>query len=165
MEALRLTPGQWRALRYLATYSASAARVGFRATQLRERTGVTDDELGGLADLGHVAGRLHGSTESPLPSIVITARTNSKLRIHLTKSGKKAAREIAPAWRVVELLRDYGPLSVEDVRHDAGVDNDPLIRLDKLGFLHQELNENEEVMLSLTQKGRQYAEPYVHGCA
>jgi hypothetical protein len=165
MEALRLTPCQWRALRYLVTYSASAGRVGFRASQLRERTGVTDDELGGLADLGHVAGRLHGSTESPLPSIVITARANPKLRIHLTKAGKKEAREIAAALRALEMLLVYGPMTVEDVRHDAAVSDDTLNRLFRLGRLRHEVNEDEQVVLSLTEAGRAYAEPYAHGCA
>ncbi|GAA4952798.1 hypothetical protein HD597_009661 [Nonomuraea thailandensis] len=160
MDPLRFTPGQWRALRYLATYSASAARVGFRASQIWERTGVTGDELVELAGLGHVAGRLHGSTTPPTPGIAITARGNPKLRIHLTKPGKKAAHEIAPAWRVVELLRDRHPLTADDVENDAGVPSDTLTRLDTLGFLHRELNEAEQVLFSLTQKGRQYAEPH-----
>ncbi|MFI7707590.1 hypothetical protein [Nonomuraea sp. NPDC049480] len=160
MDPLRLTPGQWRTLRYLVTYTASAARVGFRASQLRERTGVTDDELGGLADLGHVAGRLHGSTESPLPSIVITARANAKLRIHLTNAGKKAAREITPALRALEMLLVYGPMTVEDVRHDAAVSDDMLERLFRRGYLRRECDENEALLLSLTSTGRAYAEPY-----
>ncbi|MEU6788084.1 hypothetical protein ABZ912_53590 [Nonomuraea angiospora] len=160
MDPLRLTPCQWRALRYLAVYSTSASRVGFRASQLRERTGVSDDDLGGLADLGHIAGRLHGSTESPLPSIVITARAHPKLRIHLTKSGKRAAREIAAGLRALEMLHIYGPATVEDVRFDAGVSDDTLTRLFRLGRLRHEVNEHDQVVLSLTEAGRAYADPY-----
>ncbi|MFF4623854.1 hypothetical protein [Nonomuraea jabiensis] len=165
MDPLRFTPGQWRALRFLHTYAASAARIGFRASQVWERTGVTGDELVELASLGHVAGRLHGTSDTPAPGIAITARGNPKLRIHLTKPGKKAARELAPAWRVVELLRDRHPLTADDVENDAGVASETLTRLDKLGFLHREVNEQEQVLFSLTQKGREYAEPYAHGCA
>jgi hypothetical protein len=161
MDPLRLTPGQWRALRYLHTYSTSAGRIGFRATQLRERSGVTDEELGGLADLGHVAGRLHGDSSAPAPSIVITARANAKLRIHLTKPGKQAARRIAPALRTLEILSIYGPMTVDDVENDAGADPDTLERLFRLGRLRHEVNDDrEQVVLSLTSTGRAYAEPY-----
>ncbi|WP_219509303.1 hypothetical protein [Nonomuraea ceibae] len=163
MDPLRFAPAQWRTLRYLNTYAASAARVGFRASQIWERTGVTRDELVELASLGYIAGRLHGRNTPPAPGIAITARGNPKLRIHLTKPGMKAARELAPAWRVVELLRDRHPLTADDVEHDAGAASETLTRLDKLGFLHQEVNEQGQAMLSLTQKGRQYAEPYSGG--
>lgn len=163
MDPLRLTPGQWRALRFLHTYSASAARIGFRATQLRERTGVTDDELGVLADLGHVAGRMHGDTAPPVRSIVITGRDSPKLRVHLTKAGKQAAREIAPAIRALEILLPHAPMTVDEVQHDAGVSGDTLERLFQRGHLRREYDGHGVLLLSLTTAGRGYAEPQAKG--
>ncbi|MEW1837496.1 hypothetical protein AB0392_06015 [Nonomuraea angiospora] len=135
MNPLKLSPPQWRVLRYLAIYSATATRVGFRAPKLRDLTGASPEDLSGLADLGHVTGRLHGTGDAPLRSIVITARAHPKLRIHLTSAGKNAAAPIDAAFRALRHLRTHAPLPVVELQDDVGVGDDTLTELEALGFI------------------------------
>ncbi|MGN9786619.1 hypothetical protein ACTMTF_34720 [Nonomuraea sp. ZG12] len=155
MSPLKLTPPQWRVLRYLGTYYATATRVGFLTKQLRAATGATEADLTALADLGHIVGRLHGSADAPSPSTVHTARAHRKLRIHLTPAGKSAAATIDTAYRALVHLRAYGPHPAHTL-HDAGIGDDTLTQLDRHGLIYTIAGP----LLALTRIGDPYAEPY-----
>ncbi|MEU6997197.1 hypothetical protein [Nonomuraea sp. NPDC046570] len=158
MNPLRLTPPQWRTLRYLATYSATATRVGFLTKQLCAATGATDADLTGLADLGHITGRLHGSGDAPSPGTVRSARASRKLRIHLTPAGKSAAATVDAGYRALLHLA-YGPKPAQMLQHDAGVADDTLTQLHRHGLVHT-VPGGGAPLLALTRTGHLYTEPF-----
>ncbi|AQZ67579.1 unnamed protein product [[Actinomadura] parvosata subsp. kistnae] len=134
MNPLRLTPPQWRILRYLLTYSASAARVGFRADQLGERTSTRLDDLHDLADAEYIAGREHGSAWGPAPDVVHDVTNPRKLNVHLTAPGKKAAELLHAATDALLHLRVYGPLPSDFLQAEIGVPTDVLAQLEQVGY-------------------------------
>ncbi|MGW4640780.1 hypothetical protein ACWEN6_19760 [Sphaerisporangium sp. NPDC004334] len=136
MTPLRLSPPQWRVLRYLATYSATATRTGFLARRVQDITGAGDAYLTGLADLGHITGRLHGGDDQLYPIIMQTVR-NPRLRICLTSSGKSAAETIEVAYRALHHLRTHAPapLTLTTLQDDAGIGQDTLTELEARGFI------------------------------
>ncbi|MFC4529139.1 hypothetical protein [Sphaerisporangium dianthi] len=137
MTPLRLSPPQWRVLRHLATYSATAMRTGFLAKRVRDTTGADDADLTGLADLGHITGRLHGGDGPPLAITLRSHRGDPRLRIHLTPTGKSAAQAIEIAHRALRHLRAHAPapLTLTELQHDAGVGDDTLTELEACGFI------------------------------
>lgn len=155
MNPLRLPSAGWRVLRYLATYSATATRVGFRATQLRTHTGADRADLALLADLRYITGRLH-KTQQNYPISMQTA-DNPLLCTHLTKAGKTAADRLAAPYRALHHLRAHGPLPLATLQHDAGVGPDTLTELEALGHIETIPTDHR---IALTCLGRRYAEPY-----
>ncbi|MEO3799967.1 hypothetical protein [Nonomuraea sp. B1E8] len=152
MNLLRLPSAQWRVLRYLATYSVTATRVGFRATQLRKHTGADRADLVAVADLRYITGRLH-KTQQTYPISMQTA-DNPLLRVHLTKAGKTAADRLDAPYRALRYLRAYGPLPPATLQHGAGVSPDTLTELEALGYI-----ETTPTGQQITSIGRRYAHP------
>jgi hypothetical protein len=135
MNPLRLSPPQWRILRYLATHHTSATRAGFQAGSLCERTTTEPGDLTDLANGGYIAGRLHGSNQPPHPDVVHAAARHRKLRIHLTPAGKRAGQAIEIASRVLIHLRTNGAQHIDALQEDAGVDNEALTLLQDRGLI------------------------------
>ncbi|TDD02002.1 hypothetical protein [Nonomuraea diastatica] len=155
MNPLRLPSAEWRALRYLATYSVTATRVGFRATQLREHTGADRADLVALADLRYITGRLH-KTQQAYPICMQTA-DNPLLRIHLTKAGKAAADRLDAPYRALCHLRAHGSLPLATLQHDASVGPDTLTELEALGYIETAPTGHQ---ITITSAGRRYAHPH-----
>jgi hypothetical protein len=133
MNPLKLTPAQWRALRYLGTFGATATRAGIRFAHLCERTGADPADLVGLADLRYVTGRLHQSQDT-YPVIMQTVG-NPRLCLSLTKTGKTAAHAVSAALRVLTHLDTAGPLPVATVQHGTGAGDDVLTDLERHGLI------------------------------
>ncbi|MEU4225993.1 hypothetical protein AB0F17_16990 [Nonomuraea sp. NPDC026600] len=131
---LRLTPSQWRIMRYLGSYSASATRVGFRADQLCEHTSTEPADLGDLADSGYIAGRERGSAWEPAPDVVRDATNPKRLNVHITTQGKKAATILEAATFALLHLRVHGSLPTDFLRGELGTDNDTLARLERCAY-------------------------------
>ncbi|MGW3351722.1 hypothetical protein ACWDA3_51220 [Nonomuraea rubra] len=133
MNPLKLAPAQWRALRYLGTFGATATRAGIRTTHLRERTGACRADLTSLAELRLIVGRLH-QTEDSYPVLMQTV-DNPRLRLHLTRAGKHAAKTVSAALRVLTHLDTAGPLPVATVQHGTGVGDDVLTGMERHGLI------------------------------
>jgi hypothetical protein len=135
MNPLRLTPPQWRILRYLTIYHTSAARTGFQAGGLCERTNTEPGDLIDLANACYIAGRSHGSNKPPHPDVVHAAIRHRNLRVHLTPLGKRAGQSIEIASRALTHLRTHGPQTIDALEENAGVDNDTLTLLQDRGLI------------------------------
>ncbi|MFI6907333.1 hypothetical protein ACIBKY_39165 [Nonomuraea sp. NPDC050394] len=139
MSPLKLNPPQWRILRLLGANHASATRAGLRAPYVRDLCAATPADLNTLANLGHITGRLHGSTDTPTADLVHAASADRKLRLHLTPAGKSAAAILDTAYRALNHLNvygAYGALPVATLHHDAGVGLDTLTQLQRHGHVH-----------------------------